>query len=472
MDFESLEEIIRPLARRYTSDVVEIDDFEQVGRMTAWQVLEKRPDASLSFIIKAIKNQFASILHYKNAKKRNRGKRPVSLDTNFEEGERGNLLDVVEGESGVLSTEEVMGDFIRGLRRRLGKQYIRGVIRSGRGVRGGYREKVREIVRAVIEGTHKIPEEEIPKKVNYKFFVDNGLQHFLWVFYKNSPFNAVMDAYEGRLIPWKFKRKPMRFWRGRGGYERALMAVKWFCDKKEIKNIEGCRYVGTDDFIEEELGGMLQAHFNHSPYLALKTQFPSLSPWQTAGTSARFFNNKDNQLEALSSYLMDNGCPSIIKLSPEEVYELGLRTFVTQDSLCEAGLRGLLRQYSSNIYSMFCSLFPGKILPWTLHSIKGAWRDDPEKTGAEAVRWLFDDYLKIPTSEIPMYATCDLFWRVGFSGILTNRNIGYNSSPYAAVDSAYPGRFSRAEFKRSRWDPLPKIDIPNHKKSQRKVKSQ
>ena len=39
---------------------------------------------------------------------------------------------------------------------------------------------------------------------------------------------------------------------------------------------------------------------------------------------------------------------------------------------------------------------------------------------------------------------------VGFGGIITNRAIGFNSSPFAAVDNAYPGTFEKEQFSRYR----------------------
>jgi len=457
MNLEKLELILKPLARRYSSDVHEIEDFEQIARLTAWQVLEKKPDASKPYVITAIKNKLLKELIFQRAKKRNSGKKPVSLE--------GQLRYSLGKPDEPLLVEESMENFIEGLRTKFGGSYIKKI--KGNRDRAPYKEKVRGIVRAVIEGIHKIPVSEIPEKVNYKFFVDSGMQRFLWTFYRNSAFDAVMDAYPDEVIPWNFKKKPNRFWKGKKGYDRAVQAVEWFCRKNGIKDLSDCRTIKFDDFAEENLSGMLQKHFNHSPFLALKTKFPGLKPWQTHQTSANYFDNKDNQYDALSSYLIDRGVPCLSELTPEEVYEYGLRTFVTKSDLNKAGLRGLLKQYNGRIYQMFSELFPGKILPWTLHSVKEPWRENPKKTGATAIRWLFDDYLKLPRNEIPEYATCDLFWRVGFSGIMTNRNIGYSSSPYRAVDSAYPDRFSKEEFKRSRWNPTPKLNIKHLKKDQK-----
>ena len=94
--------------------------------------------------------------------------------------------------------------------------------------------------------------------------------------------------------------------------------------------------------------------------------------------------------------------------------------------------------------------YPDQILPWTLKGIKTPWRINYMETAAKAIRWLFEKYLQIPGDEIPEYATCPLFLNVGFSGILTQKKFGFGSSPFAAVDNAYPGLFSPSDFKRGR----------------------
>jgi len=418
--------------------------------------LQKNPDSDVAFVIKAVKYKFIDLVRYKTAKKRNPGSRVRSLDD-------GSLLHFVGGESGVVSAEEVMDGFKQGLKKKLGRHYIKELEGNGR----PDKEKVRAIIRSVIEGVYGIPVSEIPNKVNYQFFRDCGLENFLWVFYKNSAFSAVMDAFPGEVVPWNFKKKPNRFWQGRKGCIRALEAVKWFAEKHELKSEKDCRKIKYNDFEIEGLSGMLQIQFGHSPYLALKSHFPKLKPWQTRQIFKGYYDNMDKRREALSFYLMDKGFPDLKNLSSEEVYELGLRTVVTKEDIDNEGLRGLQAKYKGNVYLMFCDLLPGKILPWTLSSSKQAWKDNPKEIGAEAIRWLFDKYLQIPKNEIPDYATCDLFWRVGFSGIMTNKSIEYNSSPYNAVNSAYPGRFLREDFKRSKRDNLPKLNVKNLKKSRK-----
>ncbi|MBD3252733.1 hypothetical protein GF386_03320 [Candidatus Pacearchaeota archaeon] len=428
--------------------------------------MERNPEADIAYVMGAVKKAFMSRVRYNHAQKRDTS-RTCSLNASFDssEDDSGCLLDLVGEDNEPVSAEGLMENFLEELRRRFGRCYLRG-IKSSRG-RGGYKERIREITRTVIDEIHRIPRGEIPRKVNYHFFVENGLGPFLWIFYKNSPVRAVTDAYVGKIFPWEFRKKPQRFWKGIEGYRNALDATEWFCKKREIESVDDCRHVKWRDFKEEGLDAMLRILFSDSPYLALKTRFPDLRPWQTNQTSAGYFEDRQHRFEALGFYLMEHGVPSLLGLTSEEVYEYGLRLFVTSGDLCEKGFRGLLKQYNGRVYQMFCDLYPGKILPWTLNRCKEPWRDNPRETGARAIRWLFEDYLKIPVHEIPDYATCDLFWRVGFSGILTNKQIGYSSSPYRAVDSAYPGRFSREDFKRPRWQKLPRLEVKHLKKDRR-----
>ena len=67
-----------------------------------------------------------------------------------------------------------------------------------------------------------------------------------------------------------------------------------------------------------------------------------------------------------------------------------------------------------------------------------------------AIRWLFEDYLQIPKNKVPKYASCKLFWRLGFSGILTKKTVGLSSSVYGAVNLAWPGEFSKSDFRAHR----------------------
>ena len=426
MDLKNYESIINTIARRYARNPDDLEDYKQLAKITMWEVLQKKPDADESYVAIAIKNGIEEIV----------GREDQAYAPQI------GAVRGLEAAKGIGAVRGMIGK----LREKHGRFYIKKIQDSENDPRG----IVRRLMRSVIEEVHGLSKEEAAQKINYKFFVDNGLQPLLWMFYDNSPFYAITDAFKGELIPWDFRRKPQGFWEGKRGYERALESIEWFANKKNIKNVRDCRQIKLEDFEAVGLSGMIQRHFNSSPYLALRAKFPELKPWQTKQTPAGFFDNKDNQLDAVLSFLLSQGIPSILEFTPEETYETGIRTIVSRESMDNSGLRGLIEKFGGSTYRLYSTLFPAQILPWTLCGTKEPWKKDPKKTAAQAIRWLFDDYLKVLVADIPEYASCKLFWRVGFSGILTNRRVGFNSSPYAAVDSAYPGIFSKEDFDRYR----------------------
>jgi hypothetical protein len=115
-----------------------------------------------------------------------------------------------------------------------------------------------------------------------------GLQNLLWVYYNNSPFNAVMDAYIGEIPIWKF-RLPQGFWNGRQGQKNIRRALECFAKSKKIGQPKHCRNIQCVDFEEAGLSTLINAYFNGSPYLALKTLFPDLEPWQSSRVGVGYY---------------------------------------------------------------------------------------------------------------------------------------------------------------------------------------
>ena len=282
---------------------------------------------------------------------------------------------------------------------------------------------------------------------DYELFVNTGMSGFLWTFYRNSPMRAIQDAYPDRFFEWEFNRVPNGFWDGEEGYKRGVEATRWLCEKHDVTSNEKKMTIGCDEFEDEGLGRMLHMHFNDSPFLALKAVFPSLSEWQAYQAPKGFYDDPSNHRTALDSLLLSIGMPSFSELTPEEIYDHNPRK-IRQKHFTEYGMRGLLARYDKSIYHMFDAIYPGKTRPWFFFGHKGT--KDARKMAADAVRWLFDDYLQISRDEIPAYATTKLFWRVGFSGILTRRDLNLNSSPFQAVNLAYPNVFNQDDFTRFR----------------------
>ena len=301
-----------------------------------------------------------------------------------------------------------------------------------------------KIVRGLVEEVWRLDCDEIPQRASYELFVKSRMDRFLWTFYRNSPMRAIQDAYPDVFFEWEFNRVPNGFWDGEEGFARAKESVQWLCRKYKVNGTETGLPIGQEQFLQAGLGAMLHIHFSDSIFLALKSVFPNLREWQAKRVRNGFYGDSDNRKRALEEFIVGSGMIPFSGLTPEEVYDQNPRKIRT-DHLEDFGLRGLMNTYQGSKFKLFESVFPTKVYPWFFF---GERTDEPKKTAADALRWLFDKYLQVPKKEIPDYATNKLFWRMGFSGILTRRDLGLSSSTYRAVDLAYPGEFDESQFRR------------------------
>lgn len=417
---ERLEDRIRSIARRYGEGIGEIDYLTKVGRIGAWRELEHDQDISVFFLLNAAEKAISE-----------RKLRGIDIE--------GGEIDFQEFFEG--------GDPVSSLKNKFGAAYLKRIHADKSSIPPS-------IVRGLVEHVWNLSIEDIPREINYQKFVDFGMQSFLWAFYRNSPIAAINDAYPGIFFEWEFRRVPNRFWQGEQGYKNALEAVKWICRKYHFDG-KGKVPIGDTEFKREGLGAMSSIHFNHSPFFALRAIFPDIKEWDMVQIPKGFYDNPENHRIALEALLQDLRMPSFSQLSPEEIYDYNPRQ-IRKRHFTQKGLRGLLNRHNNSVHDIFNFVYPGKVHPWFFYGTKRGF-ENPKETTARAIRWLFDDYLKIPEQEIPLYASQELFWRVGFSGILTRRNIGLNSSIYGAVELAYPGRFSRSQF-------------TNYKKGKKRIK--
>ena len=442
MDISKYDRIIRSYARRFQNEDDGVEDLEQLGRIAVWKELTKHPDAPNSHVSVAIKDAMIHRNRALRAQKRKPRGGLTSLSAAFSPEDDRTLEDVLGKEDpGFVLQTELLDTLLQGLNQRYGYRYVVGMQTK----ESQPWAIVKNIVRSLIEDIAGIPKGKIPQRVNFQLFKDAGLERMLWVYYGNSPFHAVMDAYEGEFLPWDFARKPQRFWKGKKGLLHVQDALTWFCAKHNIHSIEDCKNITGKDFEESGLDFVCNTFFHGSPYLALQTKFPDLAAWQMGYTPTHYFDTQENQRKALTSFLLHARIPLLEELDAEQTYDAGIRLVVSKDAICNYGLRGLLAHHGNSPYTLFKRLYPSQILPWTLMG-KKQWRENPRTTAGDAVRWLFDKYLNIPQRDIPEYATFELFRDIGFGGIITNLNIGFNSSPFAAVDNAYPEKFSKEQF--------------------------
>ncbi len=446
MDISQYEGIIRSYARRFQNADDGIEDLEQLGRIAVWKVLSEHPDASNSYVYIAIQNYMKERNSSLRAQKRKPEAGLTSFDAPFSQDDDRTLENIIgQDDPGFVLQTELLDTLLQGLNQRYGSRYVVGMQAKERQPR----IIVKNIVRTLIEDIAEIPKKDIPRRVTFQLFRDAGLERILWVYYRNSPFHAVMDAYGNDFLPWEFAKKPQRFWKGKKGLVHVQGAIAWFCQKYDLSCPEDCYKVTAKDFEESGLSYIINRLFHGSPYLVLQTKFPDLPAWKMGYTPRNYFDTELHQRKALTSFLLHHKIPLLEELSPEEAYDTGIRLVVGKNALCDYGFRGLLAKHGNSPYTLFKNLYPKQMLPWTIIG-KKQWRENPRETAGDAVRWLFRKYLDISEKDIPQYATFELFRDVGFGGIITNRTIGFNSSPFAAVDNAYPRTFEKEEFRRNR----------------------
>ena len=447
MDLDKLEGMVKGIARTYGYFYEEIKDFEQIGRITAWKIYEraseKNEELPNNYYRVAIKRVIINERIRLSASKRKPKNGLISLDSIVDSEEDLKLSDTLNYK-GYESSDMNIIDALS-IREKYGHFYVNGK----NGIKNQHNPKniVRDIIKIAIEEIEKIPMDEISEKVNKEFVKKTCLGELIWAFYNNSIFSALSDCYPD--INMYNVRKPNLFWSGKKGYENATTALDYLIKNEKIKNEKDCKKITVKEFKEAGLEPMLNILFNGSPFLALKTKFPELKPWNMKTIKKGFLDSEENQKEFLDSFLIDNKISPLNGLTAEETYDLHLRDFVSVRNMEIFGMGGLLNRYGHSHYNLFLHHYPSQILPWTLKTTQ-SWKDNPKETAAKAIIWLFDDYLKIKKEDIPKYATNRLFWNVGFSGILTNRRIGFNSSPYMAIDNAYPDIFSKEDFNNHR----------------------
>ncbi|GEM_PF-3059997 len=437
MKLEDFDQKIKAVARRFSNNAHEREDLEQTARMNVWRVLEKNPDVSNQYVYKVVEYSIRKVKRFERAKKRNGGKKSESFHRLEEDGF---APEDFLGENPDLTISEKVEFLKCFLKERFGRPYL---------------EKIKEkhgnlptrIVRGLVEEVWKLEHEEIPQKVSYNLFVESRMDRFLWVFYRNSPMKAIQEAYPDSFFEWEFNRVPNGFWNGEEGFKRAKEATRWLCEKCSVTGEEKSLPIGYEEFDEKGLGAMLHVQFNDSPFLALKSVFPNLREWQAKQIRKGFYDNPENRKRALDEFLLDLRMIPFSQLNAGEVYDENPRRIRT-GQLEDFGLRGLIARYKDSKFKLFESVYPGRVYQWFFFGERGG---DIKEIASKAIRWLFDTYLQIPKTEIPHYATNKLFWRMGFSGILTRRDLGLSSSTYAAVDLAYPGEFDEGQFRRYKF---------------------
>lgn len=277
-------------------------------------------------------------------------------------------------------------------------------------------ELAREATRYLFEEKLNIPEGKIPEVSGVRVFRKNGLMGMLLRVYDGKPYLAVADAYPGKFKPWEFETMP-HIWSGEHVMRYAAGAVRHMVEKKMgIKPQEALKKVRRKDFQEHTLGGnVLQKVFKNQPYYhAIINAYPALFPEYKINKVVEFVNENLRPLgRGMSHY-------SIIK---------EIDTSRRDWNPVQEGIKLLRRKDPS---------YENK----NILEFKGSEWNEP----IQAVRWLVEEKLKIPTEEIPDKIRENDFHRYGLGGMFCRL---FGNSPYKAIENAYTERFESYRFRRN-----------------------
>ncbi|MDE1851902.1 MAG: hypothetical protein KGH69_04420 [Candidatus Micrarchaeota archaeon] len=237
-------------------------------------------------------------------------------------------------------------------------------------------------------------------------------------------------------VPIIRPRKPRTmddFWIVMGWYkhdngERKLTHAEW--DSRPKARSDAIRFLflqvlridpkdaTQDHFINNRLEGMLNEYYNGSPYKAVSSAFPELNirPWEMLVTPAHYFENATNRINATRDLLEEK-----LRIKPRDI---------TWDHFINNRLRALMTYYNNSPYAAVSEAYPElKIRPWEMkHTPNHTY--ESKDTRIEATRWLVERTVKDPRKLKRSH-----FKRHRLDGMLYHY---YNSSPYQAVQEAYP----------------------------------
>jgi hypothetical protein len=155
-------------------------------------------------------------------------------------------------------------------------------------------------------------------------------------------------------LPWKFQTSGQGYWNNRLNVEKYLY---WLGDKLEIISPNDWYEVTSDDFKENDGGGIMSAIGGHLKLIMEHIVNPQgWKPWLFLTAPMGFWKNRDNQLEYMNWLERELGL-----LSLDDWYDLD------RDVLKRRNGSGLLSHYSTSLQYILLELYPNH--EWDLNKL-------------------------------------------------------------------------------------------------------
>lgn len=236
------------------------------------------------------------------------------------------------------------------------------------------------------------------------------------------------------ILYGKFNKKfPNRFWEGKDGKERACKIVNWLvCDHLNLSEEDLSSINLWDFFKSHNLNGMLTIVFGGVAFDAIRYAIPNkFRLWKFKRVPNSYWN-RDKAIEATVGLISELG------YSDNE-----LKHVCSFKLFKDNNLGGMLQKiYNSSAINAIMDAYPNRFKVWEFNNVpKSFW---VESNGVEATRWLVEEKLKLSDEELKNSLSCNMFEDNGLTGMLCEL---YDYSPYKAISSAYPNKFTESDFK-------------------------
>lgn len=289
-------------------------------------------------------------------------------------------------------------------------------------------ESAKNILTYLIEEVLNWTEEDIKGKYTAEVLIEYKLRGMMMQCFNSSPFKALDNAYPGRFLPWELINTPLGFWTD----DNCKKAIKWLLEEKlNWMSTDPPRKVTNEDFKNNCLSGMMERHFDNSPYKAINLLYPGrFKEWEVTNSGKGFWN-REKGIEA-ARWLFDTK----LKWSEKEVIER-----VTSQTFVDNDFNGMfVTCFDGSPYKVIEALYPGKYEKRDMKFLpNGYWT---KETAIKEIRDLFDNRLKWSRNDIAQKLNSKTLIKNGFYA-----NV-FNNSAIAAVNAAYPGEFKEWEFKK------------------------
>lgn len=239
-----------------------------------------------------------------------------------------------------------------------------------------------KILKYLFENVLKWDFDDIIKNYNANFFGKYKIRGILSQVFNSSPYEALDAIYPNKFKRWQF-RIPNNYWKID---DNVICAVKDIYGNilgvKSISDIY-CITNHEDIFKEFNLDSIPRVQ-KKSIHDVIAMAYPGLEEEKFFKSSTSHYD-LDKQIEIFKQKNSDNN------LSHDDITKMTAEQFKGTDLFSVA-----VKKHHLGIYEIVELAYPGKYKPWEFPYIKnGFWRN--EENIKEAIKWLFEQRLKIDT---------------------------------------------------------------------------